>query len=235
MRTLSFAMALVLAFSTTCFADGAPTESGFDSTHDERSYALGMDLGQKIKAQDYDVNPDMLLKGFADVLKGQKTRLDQAQVVEVMQNFRQDVMKKRMADQEAKAANNLEQGKAFLEANKDKEGVQVTSTGLQYKVLKEGEGESPAATDTVTVHYKGTLLDGTEFDSSYKRGQPATFPLNGVIPGWTAGLQLMKPGAKYMFYIPSNLAYGPRQVGQHIGPNATLIFEVELLEVKKDS
>ena len=130
------------------------------------------------------------------------------------------------------AETDLEKGEAFLKENAKKEGVKTTASGLQYKVLKEGEGKSPKATDTVKVHYKGTLIDGKEFDSSYKRGEPIEFPLNGVIPGWTEGVQLMKEGAKYQFTIPSKLAYGERGAGGVIPPNATLIFEVELIQVK---
>lgn len=126
----------------------------------------------------------------------------------------------------------LEKGEAFLKQNATKEGVKTTASGLQYKVLTEGSGKSPKATDTVTVNYRGTLIDGTEFDSSYKRGEPISFPLNGVIPGWTEGVQLMKEGAKYQFTIPSKLAYGSRGAGGVIGPDETLIFEVELLKVK---
>ena len=130
------------------------------------------------------------------------------------------------------AESDLEKGEAFLKENAKKDGVKTTASGLQYKVLKEGDGKSPKATDTVKVHYKGTLIDGKEFDSSYKRGEPIEFPLNGVIPGWTEGVQLMKEGAKYQFTIPSKLAYGERGAGGAIPPNATLIFEVELLKVK---
>ena len=131
------------------------------------------------------------------------------------------------------AESDLEKGEAFLKENAKKEGVKTTASGLQYKVLKEGEGKSPKATDTVKVHYKGTLIDGTEFDSSYKRGEPIEFPLNGVIPGWTEGVQLMKEGAKYQFTIPSKIGYGERGTpGGPIPPNATLIFEVELIQVK---
>ncbi|MFZ4683682.1 MAG: FKBP-type peptidyl-prolyl cis-trans isomerase [Terrimicrobiaceae bacterium] len=126
----------------------------------------------------------------------------------------------------------LEKGEAFLKQNATKEGVETTASGLQYKVLTEGTGKIPKATDTVTVNYRGTLIDGTEFDSSYKRGEPISFPLNGVIPGWTEGVQLMKEGAKYQFTIPSKLAYGSRGAGGVIGPDETLIFEVELLKVK---
>lgn len=127
---------------------------------------------------------------------------------------------------------NLKAGKAFLAENAKKPDVLTTPTGLQYQILKEGTGASPAATDSVTVQYRGTTIDGTEFDSSYKRGSPATFPLNRVIPGWTEGVQLMKEGAKYRFFIPSQLAYGPRGAGRLIGPNSTLIFDIELLKVQ---
>jgi len=138
-----------------------------------------------------------------------------------------------MARAESPAEKNMKQGTAFLAANAKKPGVKTTPSGLQYLVLKQGTGNKPAATDEVTVHYLGTLIDGTEFDSSYKRGEPARFPLNRVIPGWTEGVQLMKEGAKYKFFIPSGLAYGPRGAGGIISPNATLIFEVELLSVQK--
>jgi FKBP-type peptidyl-prolyl cis-trans isomerase len=130
------------------------------------------------------------------------------------------------------ATNNQTEGDEFLAQNKTKEGVRTTASGLQYKSLKEGDGPQPKATDTVTVNYRGTLIDGTEFDSSYKRGEPATFPLNGVIKGWTEGVQLMRKGSKYQFFIPPALAYGERGIGHDIGPNSTLIFEVELLAIK---
>ena len=134
----------------------------------------------------------------------------------------------------AKSADeNKTEGAAFLAENAKKEGITTTSSGLQYKILTQGNGAKPSATNSVTVHYQGTTLDGKEFDSSYKRGEPATFPLNRVIAGWTEGLQLMQEGSKYRFYIPSNLAYGPKGAGRDIGPNATLIFEVELIKVEK--
>ena len=147
---------------------------------------------------------------------------------EEQQNFKKEAMEK----QKAMADKNAAEGKKFLDDNKKKEGVKTTASGLQYKVMKEGNGPQPKAADTVTVDYKGTLIDGTEFDSSYKRGQPATFPLNGVIKGWTEGLQLMKTGGKYQFFIPADLAYGQRQMGPDIPPNSTLIFEVELKNVQ---
>ena len=191
------------------------------------SYAIGMNIGLNLSRQKVDINPDVLAAGIKDALGG-KPQLTQDQVKDVMTQFEKDMEQK----QKASGDKNKADGAKFLEENKKKPGVKATSSGLQYKVEKEGTGPQPKATDMVTVNYRGTLIDGTEFDSSYKRGQPATFPLNGVIKGWTEGLQLMKPGSKYQFFVPSNLAYGERSVGPDIAANATLIFEVELLEVK---
>jgi FKBP-type peptidyl-prolyl cis-trans isomerase FklB len=194
---------------------------------DKVSYSIGMNIGLNLSRQKVDINPDLLAAGIKDTLAG-KPQLTQDQVKEVMTQFEKDMETK----QKAAGEKNKADGAKFLEDNKKKEGVKATASGLQYKVMKEGTGSQPKATDMVTVNYRGTLIDGTEFDSSYKRGQPATFPLNGVIKGWTEGLQLMKPGSKYQFVVPSNLAYGERSVGPDIAANATLIFEVELLEVK---
>ena len=191
------------------------------------SYAIGMNIGLNLSRQKVDINPDLLVTGIKDAIAG-KPQLTQDQVKEVMTQFEKDMEQK----QKAAGEKNKADGAKFLEENKKKEGVKATASGLQYKVMKEGTGSQPKATDMVTVNYRGTLIDGTEFDSSYKRGQPATFPLNGVIKGWTEGLQLMKPGSKYQFFVPSNLAYGERSVGPDIAANATLIFDVELLEVK---
>ena len=191
------------------------------------SYAIGMNIGLNLSRQKVDINPDVLAAGIKDALAG-KPQLTQDQVKDVMAQFEKDMEQK----QKAAGEKNKTDGAKFLEENKKKEGVKTTASGLQYKALKEGTGSQPKGTDMVTVNYRGTLIDGTEFDSSYKRGQPATFPLNGVIKGWTEGLQLMKPGSKYQFVVPSNLAYGERSVGPDIAANATLIFVVELLEVK---
>jgi len=191
------------------------------------SYAIGMNIGLNLSRQKVDINPDILAAGIKDAIGG-KPQLTQDQVKEVMGQFEKDMEQK----QKTAGEKNKADGAKFLEENKKKEGVKTTASGLQYKLLKEGTGAQPKATDMVTVNYRGTLIDGTEFDSSYKRGQPATFPLNGVIKGWTEGLQLMKPGSKYQFFVPSNLAYGERSVGPDIAANATLIFDVELLEVK---
>src|SRR6266705_2523460 len=194
---------------------------------DKVSYSIGMNIGANLSRQKVDINPDVLAAGIKDAIAG-KTQLTQDQVKDVMQQFEKDMEQK----QKQAGEKNKTDGVKFLEENKNKEGVKATASGLEYKVLKEGTGPQPKATDMVTVNYRGTLIDGTEFDSSYKRGQPATFPLNGVIKGWTEGLQLMKTGAKYQLFVPPNLAYGERAAGPDISPNSTLIFEVELLEVK---
>jgi FKBP-type peptidyl-prolyl cis-trans isomerase FklB len=194
---------------------------------DKVSYSIGLNIGFNLGRQNVQVNPDVLAAGIKDAIAG-KPQLNADQVKEVMAAFEKDMQQK----QKAVGEKNASEGAKFLEENKKKEGVKATASGLQYKVLKEGMGPQPKETDTVTVNYRGTLINGTEFDSSYKRGQPATFPLNGVIKGWTEGLQLMKTGSKYQFVVPANLAYGDRNVGPDIAPNSTLIFEVELIGVK---
>ncbi|MEP7078795.1 MAG: FKBP-type peptidyl-prolyl cis-trans isomerase, partial [Chthoniobacterales bacterium] len=167
-----------------------------------------------------------------DALSGAKPQLTDEQVKETMTAFSKEIMEKQTVTNKETGAKNAAAGEKFLAENKTKDGIKVTPSGLQYKVLKDGTGPAPKETDTVEVNYRGTLTDGSEFDSSYKRGQPATFPVNRVIKGWTEGLQLMKVGSKYQFFIPANLAYGERGAGQDIGPNATLLFEVDLISVK---
>jgi FKBP-type peptidyl-prolyl cis-trans isomerase FklB len=171
----------------------------------------------------------VVTRAIKDVLGDKKPQLTQDEMQKVMETFQQKQMEKQMAagDKNEKA------GQDFLAANKKKEGVTETASGLQYKVVKPGSGDKAKATDTVVVHYKGTLINGTEFDSSYKRNEPATFPVNRVIPGWTEALQLMNVGSKYQLAIPSKLAYGQRGAGGAIGPNETLLFDVELIEIKK--
>jgi FKBP-type peptidyl-prolyl cis-trans isomerase FklB len=194
---------------------------------DKVSYSIGMQIGFNLARQKVDINPDILAAGIKDSLAG-KPQLNPDQVKDVMAQFEKDMEQK----QKELGEKNKTEGAKFLEENKKKPGVKTTASGLEYIVEKEGSGTPPKATDMVTVNYRGTLIDGTEFDSSYKRNQPATFPVNGVIKGWTEALQLMKPGAKYKLFIPANLAYGERAMGPDIGPNSTLIFEVELMEVK---
>ena len=191
------------------------------------SYSIGMQIGFNLGRQKVDINPDILAAGIKDAIAG-KPQLTTDQVKDIMAQFEKDMEQK----QKQLGEKNKTEGDKYLEDNKKKPGVKTTASGLQYKVEKEGTGALPKATDMVTVNYRGTLIDGTEFDSSYKRGQPATFPVNGVIKGWTEALQLMKQGAKYQLFIPSSLAYGERAMGPDIGPNSTLIFEVELQDVK---
>jgi len=194
---------------------------------DKVSYSIGMQIGFNLARQKVDINADILAAGIKDALAN-KPQLTPDQVKDVMAQFEKDMEQK----QKELGEKNKTEGAKFLEENKKKPDVKTTASGLQYKLIKDGTGAQPKATDMVTVNYRGTLIDGTEFDSSYKRGQPATFPVNGVIKGWTEALQLMKAGSKYQLFIPANLAYGERAMGPDIGPNSTLIFEVELQDVK---
>jgi FKBP-type peptidyl-prolyl cis-trans isomerase FklB len=196
---------------------------------DKMSYIIGMDLGNNLKKQSIDVEPNILAKGVKDALAGGKPLLSEQEIRETMTTFQNEMKVK----QEVVAKKNKEQGNSFLAENKKKEGVKTLQSGLQYKVIKAGIGKKPKLNDNVMTHYRGTLIDGTEFDSSYKRGQPATFQVSGVIPGWTEALQLMEEGAKWQLFIPSNLAYGERGAGGVIGPNATLIFEIELISIQE--
>jgi FKBP-type peptidyl-prolyl cis-trans isomerase FklB len=198
---------------------------------EKTSYAVGMSMAASIKTNAIDVDVDALVKGIRDSILGGKTLMTEEQARETMAVLQKDLQAKMQERAKVQAVKNKKEGEEFLAKNKVKEGVKTLPDGLQYKVITEGKGKSPSATDTVTVNYRGTLVDGTEFDSSYKRGQPATFPVNGVIKGWTEALQLMKEGAKWQLFIPPSLAYGERGAGAVIGPNATLIFEVELIKV----
>ena len=207
-----------------------------DNEADSLSYSLGYQNGQFMAESGmYYIDPEAVKAGLAAALNKQDSKLSDAEMKQAIQKFqvkaRQNAQQKKMEEGQS----NQKKGEAFLEENKNKEGVQVTESGLQYKVLKEGSGESPGEGDEVRVDYEGTLIDGTVFDSSYERGEPATFPLNRVIPGWTEGLQLMKEGAKYQFVIPGDLAYGQNPPPRSpIGANETLIFEVELREVNPE-
>ncbi|MGZ3524516.1 MAG: FKBP-type peptidyl-prolyl cis-trans isomerase N-terminal domain-containing protein [Thermodesulfobacteriota bacterium] len=201
----------------------------FKNQKDKISYIVGMDIGNNLKKQSIGVNPKVLAKGIEDALAGAKPLLTEQEIQETMMAFQKEML----AKQAEVAKKNKTEGEAFLAENKKKEGVKALPSGLQYKVIKAGTGKKPKSSDTVTVNYRGTLIDGTEFDSSYKRGQPATFQVSGVIPGWTEALQLMEEGAKWQLFIPSNLAYGERGAGGVIGPNATLLFEIELVSIQE--
>jgi FKBP-type peptidyl-prolyl cis-trans isomerase FklB len=199
-----------------------------DSNKQKISYIMGLQTANQIKSKGMDLDVDAFALAIKDSLAGQPSRLDQTEISNAVQQYQQEQAK---VEQEH-AAQALEEGRTFLQANKSREGVVELQSGLQYKVIQAGSGKTPGADDTVEVNYRGTLIDGTEFDSSYKRGQSISFKVTGVIKGWTEALQLMKEGAKWQLFIPSELAYGKRGSGGKIGPNATLIFDVELIKVK---
>ncbi len=201
---------------------------------DTISYILGMDIGQNLSKQSIEFNILPFMKGMEDAKNEDKALFTSDEKQQLLVQFSQDLQVKQQAAAALKSEKFKEEGKAFLEENAKKDGVITTESGLQYKVVQEGTGASPKETDEVTVHYTGTLIDGTKFDSSLDRGEPATFPLNRVIKGWTEGLQLMKEGAKYIFYIPSELGYGDQGAGQSIPGGSVLIFEVELIKVNSN-
>src|SRR5579863_3546361 len=199
---------------------------------DKFSYALGMKMGANLKRQSVPVDPNILARGLKDGLAGSKTLLTDDEAQAAIMEVQNDLRKKQQEKMQEVGAANKQEGETYLAANKAKDGVVTLPSGLQYKILKEGTGPKPTASDSVVCNYRGTLIDGTEFDSSYKRGQPATFPVGGVIKGWTEALQLMPVGSKWQLFIPADLAYGERGPDPAIGPNATLIFEVELLSIE---
>jgi FKBP-type peptidyl-prolyl cis-trans isomerase FklB len=227
MKLLLFALSLLLLVG---FAFAESQELKTDK--DKLSYSMGVATGTQMKRQSVDVDVDMFSKGLRDAVSGGKLQMTEQQIQDTLMKFQQEMTAKQAEKTKQLAEINKKEGDAFLAENKSKEGVKTLPSGLQYKILTEGKGKSPKETDTVTTHYRGTLIDGTEFDSSVKRGQPATFPVKGVIKGWTEALQLMKEGSKWQLFIPSDLAYGERGAGQQIGPNAALIFEVELISIQ---
>jgi FKBP-type peptidyl-prolyl cis-trans isomerase FkpA len=222
------AVAAAMTFAGSLSAQDLKTEK------DKVSYAIGMNMGQSLKSiPDFQKELDIaqLIKGLQETIAGGATAMKPEDVQTTLQAFSEKMRTKQEAVTKAEGAKNLADGEKFLAENKKKPGVKSTASGIQYQVLTQGKGKIPTATNQVKVHYRGTLINGTEFDSSYKRNEPAVFPLNGVIAGWTEGLQLMPAGSKYKFWIPGSLAYGERGSPPTIGANATLIFEVELIEV----
>ncbi|HET9229515.1 MAG TPA: FKBP-type peptidyl-prolyl cis-trans isomerase [Thermoanaerobaculia bacterium] len=214
----------------------APAQGGQaakpEALQDRASYIIGLNLGQSLKTQEVPVTLDLIIQGLRDGLGGNNALLTPEEIQAAMQEFQQQLMTQQQSKRQAEGEKNMKASQAFLDQNKAKAGVKTTASGLQYEVVTEGTGESPKPTDRVTVHYRGTLPDGTVFDSSYDRNEPATFPVNGVIPGWVEALQLMKPGAKYKLVIPPALAYGERGAGGDIGPNQVLLFDVELIKIE---
>jgi FKBP-type peptidyl-prolyl cis-trans isomerase FklB len=205
-----------------------------DTQKDKASYAIGLNIGRSMKKDDVDVDPEIIARGMKDALTGAKPLLTDEETQTVLNTLQTDVRKHQQELYQQAVLKNKEQGDAFLATNKSKTGVVTLPSGLQYKVIQNGDGPKPAANDTVVCNYRGTLIDGTEFDSSYKRGKPATFGVGQVIKGWTEALQLMPVGSKWELYIPPNLAYGERGTpnGGPIGPNSTLIFDVELVSIQ---
>ncbi len=228
----NIALLLSLVLPTACLQaqnDSLP----LTSQKDKVSYAIGYNIGMNLKNQQYDVDPNIIARGIKDLLSGTEPAMTETEARQALQEYQQALFQKRQEEMAAAAAKNKEEGQAWLAENATKEGVVTLESGLQYKVLASGDGESAGPNDTVKVNYRGTLIDGTVFDSSYDRGQPAQFRVTGVIKGWTEALQLMKQGDKWQLFIPSDLAYGDRPQGDKIKPGSTLIFEVELLEVTK--
>jgi len=211
----------------------APKPLSLDTPKEKASYAIGLNIGRSMKKDEVEVDPEAVAKGIKDALSGAKPLLSDEETQSVLTALQNDVRKHQQETYNQALTKNKQEGDAFLTTNKSKPGVVALPSGLQYKVLQNGDGPKPTASDTVVCNYKGALIDGTEFDSSYKRGQPATFPVGQVIKGWTEALQLMPVGSKWELYIPSSLAYGERGTqGGPIGPNETLIFEVELLSIQ---
>jgi FKBP-type peptidyl-prolyl cis-trans isomerase FklB len=206
--------------------------SAFKTQKDKVSYAIGMNVGSTLHRQGVDIDPKVLQQGLQDALAGGKTLLSEEEEHAVLTELQADMRKKQQEKMQQAGEANKKEGEAFLAANKAKDGVVTLPSGLQYKIITSGTGPKPTASDSVVCNYRGTLIDGKEFDSSYKRGQPATFPVSGVIKGWTEALQLMPVGSKWQLFVPSELGYGERGTGADIGPNATLIFEVELLSIQ---
>ncbi|VAW50562.1 FKBP-type peptidyl-prolyl cis-trans isomerase FklB [hydrothermal vent metagenome] len=212
--------------------DKSEEKLALDTLLQKASYSYGVDVATRLKQQGIDLDVKALNTGIADAYNDAPLAMDEEARIETKTQFQAELREVLAKKQAETAAANLVTGKAFLEANSKKEGVITTASGLQYKIITTGEGKQPKDTDTVTTHYVGTLIDGREFDSSVKRGQPASFPVNGVIKGWTEALQLMHVGDKWQLFIPSDLAYGPTKRSELIEENSTLIFELELLEIK---
>ena len=227
LRTTLLSASCLLAITT--FGSISATAAELKTNKQKYSYAIGFQIGNNLKREGADVDVDAIAQGIKDVLSDAKLQVS----MEEMQAAVLELQKQQQADRQARGEKAKKEGEAFLAKNKKEKGVVELPSGIQYKVVQEGKGDKPKATDTIVAHYKGTLISGKEFDSSYKRGQPATFAVNQVIPGWQEILPMMPTGSKWQVFIPSDKAYGERGAGADIGPNETLIFEVELLEIKK--
>jgi FKBP-type peptidyl-prolyl cis-trans isomerase FklB len=221
-----------LAAAVALVAAGGAGAAGpaLETDRQQLGYTVGFQIGHSLKADQLDVDLDALAQGIRDVMSGNEARLTEEQMMAAIDKMQAD----RVADRERMAAENLEESRKFLEQNGKRDGVTQTASGLQYEVKQAGSGQQPTPTDTVVVHYRGTLIDGTEFDSSHSRGEPVSFRVNEVIDGWQEVLPLMKEGAEWRVYIPSELAYGSRGAGQDIPPNSALVFDIELISIEKE-
>ena len=232
-NSILYLLVIGLIVAATSCQQGGPSNAKIETEIDSVSYAIGVLVGANNNQQlenapgDDEMNVELMAAAFRSISLGEETKITEQEAQSIIQQFFNSA-----SEREAQA--NLEEGNKFLEENKAREGVKTTESGLQYEIITEGDGPKPAATDQVRVHYHGTLIDGTVFDSSVDRGEPAVFGVNRVIPGWTEALQMMPVGSKWKIYIPADLAYGERGAGGDIGPNSTLIFDVELLEIVKD-
>ena len=222
---------LIVFLLLTVAVGSVYAEDTLKTQQEKVGYAIGMNIATNMMQQKLDIDADQLAAGLTAVLKGEETVLSREEMGQILTAFQQEMQMKQMAEMAAESAKNEKLSQEYLEKNAKLDGVVTLESGLQYKIIKAGEGASPKADSKVQVHYRGTLLDGTEFDSSYKRGEPVSFPVNGVIAGWTEALQLMKEGAKWQLVIPADLAYAERGAPPTIPPNATLIFDVELLKI----
>lgn len=226
---------LALAFtlpSASCTANQDLSAKDLDTVEKKASYSIGVDFIARMNQQGASMDVNALIQGLKDATDGKKSLLSDTEMTQAKKEFQQQIQAALIEKQQAAGTKNLAAGKAFLDDNAKKEGVTTTKSGLQYKVITAGKGAKPKVDDTVVTHYEGRLITGEVFDSSYKRNQPATFPVKGVIKGWTEALQIMPVGSKWQLFIPSDIAYGASQRGQFIQPNSTLVFDIELLEIK---
>jgi FKBP-type peptidyl-prolyl cis-trans isomerase FklB len=224
---------IILALSFCCALIRAEEASALKTQKEKASYSIGFEMGSAMKQQKLEVDSDLILAGFRAGISGKKSLLNEAESKQVMEIFEKEMEARTAKEADELPEKNKKEGETFLAENKKKEGVITLPSGLQYKVIREGNGATPKSTDTVTAHYRGTLMDGTEFDSSYSRNEPAKFGVDQVIKGWKEALQLMKVGSKWQLFVPSNLAYEAQGAGRVIGPNATLLFDVELISIDK--
>jgi FKBP-type peptidyl-prolyl cis-trans isomerase len=233
--TMKLRIAFVFLISSGLLMSACAQEkTELETVKEKASYALGQQMVGNLVQVASEIDQESFMQGIKDALANKTPLIDRQAGAEALKEYESVLQNAMATHQNAESEKNLKAAKDFLEKNKTKPEVAVTESGLQYEVLQEGAGASPKASDVVRVHYRGTLLDGTEFDSSYSRGEPISFALDQVIPGWTEGVQLMNAGAKYKFYIPPELGYGPRGAGDSIGPNEALIFEVELLAIEAE-